>query len=203
MKKKLLVLLSLVTVVGLAACSKESSKTKKENMIYDVELSSEEENILDLVGIDKEIDIYEFSVNEEFKQLGIWLEVYKEGELLSRANEFSTPIEPGKHRIAVRVEGEQQESWSIKHKGQGSTSGISFELDEELKNNINSFGTNGNLDEPIELSGDKEIVLKKYVFSDGGNFNSYNNQYYAENPSIIKDYPYVYLLKCKIIEEEL
>ena len=202
MKKKLLILVSLVTVLNTTSCNTQTEKTYKQNTIYDVELSEDEKDVLDLVGARSEMDIYEFNVDENFTELNIWLEVYKDGELLSRANEFSTDIKPGKGRIAVKVEGEQQELWTIKYKDEESEASAVFELEEELKNNINSFSSNGNLDEVIEVADDKEIILKKYLFSNGDSFNSFNNQYYAEQPSVIKDYPYVYLLKCKIIGDE-
>lgn len=69
MKRLILILTITLLILSLSACNKETKNLRKENNLYSLELTEEEQKILDLAGYNDNLSIYEFNVTENYKSI--------------------------------------------------------------------------------------------------------------------------------------
>ena len=205
MKKIISILSCVLITISIIGCTSLSvSKDSYTNKIYHTELTEEEQNIIDLIGVGSDINIYEYVIDDTYKSLSIWLETYKNGELLSdtksRAS-MSIGVDPDnklkKGKIAVVVDTTSNYQWRISHQYANGLSSHSFTTENDFETNSKFSVGSGELNEPVEITSETEIVLDKFLFEDGNSMSMYYHQYYVENPEVLKQYDYVYLLKCQ------
>lgn len=202
----LLVTYSILMII-LVSCSKEDSSRIIEdnisaNQIYKTNLTQDQKDILNLVGVKNDIDIFNYEIDDGFSTLTIWLEEYKNGELeLIRNKMVSNLFDSSEGQIAIKVDKTSNYNWVISHKVTGSISSSVFVTDSPFETNGQFSVSSGAMNEPVELETDKEVVLKTFLFEDGKGVSIYNNQTYIEDPKVLKEYDYVYLLKCKFSDK--
>ena len=209
MKKIISILSCVLITISIIGCTSLSvSKDSYTNKIYHTELTEEEQNIIDLIGVGSDINIYEYVIDDTYKSLSIWLETYKNGELLSETkpglrtslivdsdNNFDNNLKKGK--ISVLVDTTSNYQWRISHQYANGLSSHSFTTENDFETNSKFSVGSGELNEPVEITSETEIVLDKFLFDDGNSMSMYYHQYYVENPEVLKQYDYVYLLKCQ------
>lgn len=202
----LLVTYSILMII-LVSCSKEDSSRIIEdnisaNQIYKTNLTQDQKDILNLVGVKNDIDIFNYEIDAGFSTLTIWLEEYKNGELeLIRNKMVSNLFDSSEGQIAIKVDKTSNYNWVISHKVTGSISSSVFVTDSPFETNGQFSVSSGAMNEPVELETDKEVVLKTFLFEDGKGVSIYNNQTYIEDPEVLNEYDYVYLLKCKFSDK--
>ena len=228
MKKIINILLCTLITLGTIGCTSTSQNVSKDsytNKIYHAELIEEEKNIIDLIGVESDINIYEYAIDDTYKSIFIWLETYKNGELLSNTKpgfsilSISTGVysennlKKGKIAVVVDRTSDYKDyknyQWRISHQHANGSSykwtishphaNHSFTTENDFETNSKFSVGMGGLTEPVEIKPEVEIVLDKclFLFDDRNSMPMYHNQYYVENPEALKEYDYVYLLKCK------
>lgn len=194
-------------ILGSAGCTNLDKNMTPENMntgkIYTAELTEEQQDIIALIGVESDIDMFEYVLRDTYEAVSIWVEVYKEGECISTCNRMSFQIQSDEGKIAVIVDRKRHYDWKISQQddhGISSTyfnSGNDFETDDAY-----SVGS-GALNQPVEILPEKEIVLETFLFDKGNSMSIYDNQHYAENSEVLKEYDYAYLVKCQFYKEEI
>lgn len=85
MKKTIIAGLSISTVLLLSACSNSAVNT-----LTSVELTEREEAVL---ATTSELSfLFDFEVDDTYKELSLWLEKYEDGEFIKRISDMSSPI---------------------------------------------------------------------------------------------------------------
>ena len=204
MKKMIGILLCILITISTIGCtSLNVSKDSYINELSHIRLTEEEQNIIDLVGVKSNISIYEYTIDDTYRSLSIWLETYKNGELLDTTPGVRTSmrVDPEnklkKGKIAVVVDTTSNYKWRISHQYANGLSSHSFTTENDFETNSKFSVGSGELNEPVEITSETEIVLDKFLFDDGNSMSMYYHQYYVENPEVLKQYDYVYLLKCQ------
>ncbi|MCG8501538.1 MAG: hypothetical protein MJB12_14190 [Firmicutes bacterium] len=202
MKKIINILLCILITISTIGCtSLNVSKDSYINELSHIRLTEEEQNIIDLVGVKSNISIYEYTIDDTYRSLSIWLETYKNGELLDTTPGVRTSmrVDPENKlktgKIAVVVDTTSNYKWRISHQHANGSSSRNFTTENDFEANRN-FSIGG-LNEPVEIKPEVEILLDTFLFGGGNPLYTYYNQYYVENPEALKEYDYVYLLKCQ------
>lgn len=197
MKKIVTIIMSLIiSSLLMISCSNEMTQelNRKDNEIYPRELTTSEKDLLSLIGFDDTIEIYDFETDGSFKSISIWLEVYKDGELLENRGKMLSSFDTEKGSIAIKVNKNESYDWRVSVKSEGQISSMAFEsADEFLKDKSYSIASSHM--ETTVIENEKPMILKMFLFDSDGSTSIYGFQHYEENPELLKDYDYVYLLK--------
>lgn len=196
--KSVIIFIIILTSILIISCNNEilESSDLDKNKVYPRELTESEEELLSLIGFNDTIDIYDFETDGTYKSISIWLAVYEDGELLENRGKMLSNFDNEKGSIAVKVSKNESYHWRISVKSEGQISSMAFEsVDDFLKDKSYSIASS-HLD-ITEIKNEKPIVLKLFLFDSDGSTSIYGFQEYQENPELLKEYDYVYLLKAK------
>lgn len=194
--KKIIVVVIFISSFLLISCNKDIAQehSMNENKIYPRELTTSEKELLDLIGFNDTIEVYDFETDGSFKSISIWLEIYKNGELLENRGKMVSSFNGEKGSIAVKVNKNEIYDWRVSVKSEGEMSSVAFQsADEFLKDKRYSIASSHM--ESTKLENEKPLVLKVFLFDSDGSTSIYGFQQYEENPELLKAYDYVYLLK--------
>lgn len=199
--KRIFLLIIIINSLFIMSCGNEKEQTPNlsENKIYPKELTTSEKDLLSLIGFNDTIDIYDFETDGSFNSISIWLEVYKNGELLENRGKMVSSFDSEKGSIAVKVNKNKSYDWRISIKSDGKISSMAFEsVDDFLKDKSYSIASSHM--ETTAIENEKPIILKMFLFDSDGSISVYGFQHYEENPELLKEYDYVYLLKGEFSE---
>ena len=200
MKRKLYIMIVLCLILGcLTACAKEE---KSQNVIEAKNLTQEQEDIISLLtNKDQEILSFDFQTDESFRKMEFWVEIYENGELVNQ------PEQPAGITLNSEELGQQNGELAVMI---NHNDGISFSFITRIggakythNGDIVNFDSNGlgrgygPITAPIILESGKEIVLYTSIYSDGNMASYSDQQIYIEQPELLNDYPYAFLIKCK------
>ena len=192
-------LICVGVVLLLAGCSGSPEETKAPvNTLQVAELTEEQKEIVDLFRNDQqELQVYSYQTEEAFKSVDVWLEIYKDGELVEPRSGGITSLsdEPKalKGKIAVIISQNPDYQWTFSiSQGMGKASSRSKESPHYLTSG-RAFGPIGGVQ---QIKDGQEIVLHASIFSDSDGF-SFSPQRFMDDPGIVKNYPYVHLIKAK------
>jgi len=194
--KKIIVFVIVISSFLVISCNKDITQenSMNENKIYPRELTPSEKDLLSLIGFNDTIEIYDFETDGTYKSISIWLEVYKEGELLENRGKMLSSFNSEKGSIAVKVNKNETYDWRISVKSEGQISSVAFESDDAFLKD-KSFSIASSYMEKIAIDNEKQVILKIFLFDSDGSTAVYGLQQYEEKPELLKEYDYVYLLK--------
>jgi hypothetical protein len=194
---KRIISISIILVgISLMSCTTEIFQESEisKNRIYLRELTASEEDLLSLIGFNDTIEIFDYETDGSFKSISIWLEVSKDGELLENRGKMFSSFDSETGSIAVKVTKDESYDWRVSVKSQGQISSMAFEsVDDFLKDESYSIASSHL--EKTEIENEKPIILKIFLFDSDSSTSIYGLQEYEENPELLKEYDYVYLLK--------
>jgi len=188
-------------VVFLVGCSVD-----ERSEIRPVELTNEQQELVDLLSLGhQEILLFDFETVEAYKDIELWLEIYEYGTLVERClvmgiSEPMTMLFNGQLAVTINrnwnYEQELNYNWEFMLKGDGF--GASSITQTTAGSDVlgRAFGS---IRKPVEIQDGKEIILYISRYSRGGMrvFDDQNLQIYIEQLELIKEYPYVYIIKAR------
>ncbi|WP_313891182.1 hypothetical protein [Psychrobacillus sp.] len=191
----------LLFVCILSACNKEEQVQEPGlkqvvNTIAESELTEREKSLLSATS---EVSfVFDFNVDETFKQASVWVDRYEFGQLeVENINHLTTTIDK-KGLITfftTQVPGNEDKSiFKTFANGSGSTT---LQKMERAKQGY--WESNPNTE--IPMSGEK--VLAVIIFSNGNGMSSLPEDFYEDvenNLDQIKDYDAVYVLRSEFIK---
>lgn len=92
------------------------------------------------------------------------------------------------------VDAKTYSNWQISIQNKN---GISSIVSEGIEIADRYASATSGLNEAVEIVRDKELILENYLFEDSDVLSAYPPQYFTEHPETLKDYDYVYLVKCQ------
>ena len=167
------------------------------------ELTKAEESMLELVGKEREYDIYDYNLGDNVKSVQIWLEAYNRGEKIEDVGPLSLQQLNGKQgRIAIGLNQDRDFAWTITLQHDEGKSSYSFVTDskEEIYKEFGYGGTK--LVEETDIKSGEDIVLYVIMFNKSNVMSIYDPQEYAQEPKKLKQYDFVYILKCRFLEDD-
>lgn len=204
MKKYISILLCVFITISIIGCTSQNvSEDSYANKIYFAELTEDEKNIINLLGVQSDIDIYKYEIDDTFKTISIWIEIYENGELISSGSRMDSQIDSKEGKIAIIVDKTSNYKWRISQQDASGSSSCSFETKNDFETNNEFSVGSGALNEPVEITPENEIVIETFLFEDGNGMAVYDNQYYVENPKALKQYDYAYLTKCQFSKKTI
>lgn len=188
------------TLLMLVACENNSDPTK-ESTIGTADLTKREQAILTTTA--GKSFVYDFSVDNDYKNVNIFVERYEFGKRVSEnPNGVTMSLDDEKKGTIIfsansLVEHEEQLLFRIGvHTDSTSVVGESVETlpDDKEKELMSGWGSN---------ISDKQSITPNMILgsisykSDGGNFTSFDNEFSEE---LLKEYDVVFLLKVNFIK---
>lgn len=198
MKKITFLFITIFVLFSFASCKdSDNSNVENKNKIFYSEMTQEEKDIVSLIGVNSNIAIYDYLVDDTYNSVSIWLETYEDGKLIATGGKMSLDIQEREGRIAINANKNPNYKWILSHEnGVGIGSG-SFDTKNDFETDSNYSMSYGTSNKPISIDNDKEIILAQYLFEDNDSISVYDNQYYMDHPEVLEEYDYVYLIKCK------
>ena len=201
MKKLIFGLIAIVFVLSLTACNNIKTKT---NIISETQLTDREKVFLSAGN--NQYFVFNFSVDDTYKWVKVWVERYEFGGKASNSSELSAALSENKEgMILAEVSGfeKMKNNWTIVIDNGGATS--IAESSQEYKTVEDTsyskvWGTNNSKDISIN---DNEILLSSICYeyiNKSNSISSLTDEFYNnpdENINEIANYDLVYLLKCK------
>ncbi len=180
-----------------------TTTTKKVpgNTIQSMQLTDEQKRIVDLLKYDKsDIELFSYKSEEQYKEIRVWVEVYKDGVLQSDHGGDLTimPMEGRKTEgnLAILISKEPDFRWTIVLEAEEG--GKITTTSEPCPYYSNSYAY-GPINEPLTIEAGKEIVLYTALFQGDNNglLMFGDAQEFVTNPDLVKDYAFAHIIKCK------
>lgn len=193
MGKRKFYLMMVGVVFLLAGCIEGSMKT---NSVIQAKLTDRESAILSATS--KEHFVYDFNVDDSYKNLTVWVEKYEAGKLVGEVNRVSSEI--SKEGTIIFANSNTSESidptlLSITiHSDRSSATGWTSEVmnEEELSSIWESY--------PLEdgISIDDELILASISYSSSETgMRTLSEEFYKDGKiDELANYEVVYVLKC-------
>jgi hypothetical protein len=198
MKKMMTCALALSLILSLAACS---SGGVSKNEITSAKLTGEQQAIVDLLVNDKqEILLFDYQTEETYKQMDVWVEVYKDGVLTDRPAGISMgngTAYQHKGKLAIVIYQNPNFQWTITI-DENDSQAIHRPIDTPvIAVDPTLTRAYGPMTGGAVIESGKEIILYSSVFTSGNTTITIDSQTLEERPEILKEYEYVHLIKCK------
>ena len=156
MKKIVILLISLVTILMMAGCSQ---KTNYDMSIKPSEFSEETLKVLEL--FDDELQFFDIKVDETAKSHTIAVWVYRDGKWHEDGKTYGE-IEFLSNQIAINLSKDGYELFSIDDNGHTS---YSYMIETDFENSMGIGGSRIDREIPIELN--KEIPIWVMIGTEG------------------------------------
>lgn len=200
MRKRLFSCLMIIMVVLGLGCSCSSDFGTPKNAISPMSLSPEQAEVVSLLNThNQNIFIFEYKTKDEYNSAEFWVEVYEDGVLVdtpigvSYYNDDEHQLD-GKLAIVI-TNNNNNYQWMLSARENGVTysqiSESSLVSDDILASGSASIGS------AVEIEDGKDIVLYTSMFSNGEIRTYSEQQRYAEEPELLKEYSYAHIIKCK------
>ena len=200
MKRFICTLLVLSMLMIMAACH-SAKPTSPKNAIMPSELSAGQQDIIDLLSIpnNQELLLFDFNTEESYSSFEVWVEVYQDGDIINRfagLGQQSDTDEKHNGRLAVIIsQNENVYQWTlsiIQNGGRASSIGTT-----EIIGGSALARAYGPMNDSANIEDGKEIIIYSSLFSGANILPAYDCQSLQERPELLKEFPYVYLIKCK------
>lgn len=195
-RRHVLIAAILVLLIGLCGCGKTVSK---QNMIAPKELTEDQREIVDLLSIPsrQEILIFSYDADAEYKNMDVWVEIYKDGELIEpHAGGISMmdPLDHFKGDLAVAITQSPDFQWTFIVSEGGSRVTSASEYAPHMDEMGRAFGP---ILDPVNIEDGEEIILYTSVFSADNTMRVFDEKTLEEEPERLKEYDYAHIIKCR------
>lgn len=195
-------LLCLLTACGLIEDFPVFAAKPKHNTIAPKVLTKKEEELIRLLSdTEQEIYLFSYTADREYRQLDLWVELYKDGVLIDpNAGGFGIIfLETNKAltgTLAVTITHTPDYRWRFSCSGASSTSAPNTNYLPEAARGYHQ------IQQAQTIEPGKEILLYQSMFSENSTVG-FIAQTFLERPELLHAYDYVHLIKCKFsIPEE-
>ncbi len=208
-KSAILFIMLLSVIFTLSSCSAgdKNNSNLKENNITKVEFTEREKMLLS-TGSDHQFD-FTFNIGGKYNKLKLWIEKYKEGNLILEDTQKSELVINENGMIIITTEDIQVDTLNKRllniivsdNNGYSIIKTLRDVKEEKLEDMISVMGINELDNNEI----DKDILLGVLCYSSKGMIESLNEEFFKEpskNINKLKDYDSAYLVKCEFVKEE-
>lgn len=195
MAKKCVWIAAILTIItGLWGCGKSIPNT-----IAPKALTKDQQEIVDLLSFNdkQELLFFTYHADEQYQAVDVWVEVYKDGELVEpHAGGISmmSPVDHFQGNLAIAITQNPDFQWTFIVSEGGSKATSSGESDQHIDAMARAFGP---ILDPVAIEDGEEIILYTSVFSSDGILNAYAAQTLEEEPGRLQEYDYAQIIKCK------
>jgi hypothetical protein len=214
-RKIVLIITSCMILLALAGCGAKSapktdvtgttpqtdvtdSKTKT-NFIGPKPLTEDQQEIVDLLQGDskQEITIFSYDADAEYTDFEAWVEIYKDGELITPhagGIHMMSPLDHFQGDLAIAITQKPDFQWTFIAKEGGTIVSHTSDPAPHMDTMARAFGP---IPDPVVIEDGKEIILYTSVFSSDNVLNSYDSHTLEEKPERLKEYDYAHIIKCR------
>ncbi|MBW6409450.1 hypothetical protein [Clostridium weizhouense] len=200
MRKITILILSLLISCVFISCNKNTMFLS--NQLAPYALSKNEETIAKLISGQSQYAIFNFNIDKKIKTLSIWIEGYNNGEKLNLNNYSCFSLKNPTGKISINTNTSDNYQWNFSFADDENIANYSFKTNNQFETDSKYSKGYTKLLDPVEISIDKEIILQAYLFKDNGSMSIYSTNEYLDNPKILKEFDYVYLVKCKFSDKD-
>lgn len=202
MRKTLFIVIVLMLAFTLSACANNNVKS---NTIVNAELTDREIGILSTTS--SQSFIFDFNIESEYKEVGVWIEKYEFGKLVEeRIGYITAEIENNGSIILAVVEpstSENQAFFNIGINSNGVTGASTIPDIISTKGTDDRSSVWGNFSEEMDITNG-QMILASIVFAWNKNpMASFSTDFYKETEpriSELENHEVVYLLRSEFIK---
>lgn len=204
MKKVLFLLATLLLIVTLCGCDNENKQEEITNMYIDVaELTEEEKDIIELLGVNKKPQIFDFTLDETVKSMHINTYKLIDGKWERIYNDHSRAFADSNGRLAIEFE-DGFEDIKISVQSEHSNGSSSNTSNSKIDIYDGMGVTTSLLSNETEIVYEKEIPLAIQIITSKNEVSSYIVEYFEKPEEYEKlDYEYVYAMTIMFSQKEL
>ncbi|MFD1416931.1 hypothetical protein [Oceanobacillus jeddahense] len=197
MKRKFMLLIIGLSTLALVACSQIGVDA---NTISVGELTEREDAILSTAS-DKSF-VFDFNVDDEYKEVAIWIEKYEAGNLVNDSLGYMTTEAEQSGSIIFTLSEDVNDVNNIFNIGVSTEESLtSAHVPDEKSNDVENMSSEwGSIPEKVALDNG-EVVLANISYSDNENgMHSLTTDFYegaAGHMNELEQYDVVYLLKAE------
>lgn len=200
MRKIIFLILFLLLSCIFISCNKNTIFLS--NQLSPYTLNKKEETIAKLISGQGRYDIFHFNVDKKMKTLSIWIEGYNNGEKLNLNNYSCFSLKNPTGKISINTNTSDNYQWNFSFADDENIANYSFKTNNQFETDSKYSKGYTKLLDPVEITNDKEIILQAYLFKDNGSMSIYSINHYLDNPEILKEFNYIYLVKCKFSNKD-
>ncbi|GGP10923.1 LptM family lipoprotein [Oceanobacillus neutriphilus] len=200
MKRVLMVLITGLTILTLAACGQNEADA---NTISISELTEREDAILSITS--EQSFVFDFNIDDEYKEAAVWIEKYEAGNLIDDKLGYMTTQAEQKGSIIFTLsenDSENNNSFNVGIAVDGGVSSI-HGSDSNVTDLENVSIVSGSIPEKIAVDNG-EVVLASISYSqDENGIQSLTTDFYedaAGHMNELEEYEFTYLLKAEFIK---
>ena len=203
MKRTVSVMLAAAALVAFALYS-YSRPASIKNSIAPSKLSTDQQDIIDLLLISgkQELCIFDFITDKPYRGIDVWVEVYKDGEIVERPagiSVYGDTAEKRDGRVAiVSDENNSAYQWTLSVLEDGGKSSHIGTTQINIEPPLARFY--GAMVEPVNIEDGKEIIIYSALFSGESIVLAFDCETLEARPELLKEYPYAHLVKCKFTQ---
>ncbi len=199
MKRIWTLLLCMVLIFSLSACAENKPS---QMYIEKAQLTKEEENIAELLGLNQEHLLYDFSIDDTVKSMQINTYELIDGEWHIVAGGGGQTFEDSEGRLAL---GFDNIADGLRIATQSEHNNGSTSYFKESKNDIAGMGyATSTLTDKREIVYDQEIPLVVQIITSKNEVHSYMVDYFFQPEEYEKyDYEYVYAITILFSQKEV
>jgi len=195
---KLSAVFLVIIMVLLAGCG---ARDTLRNQIRPTELTAEQQEIINLFGArHAEILLFDFAVDEDFRNADFWLDAYEYGGFTERFPGIDTMTPPEGQtlgsRLAVVINRDGQDSLMFTLESAGGSATVFSRgptVGEGIQGSLRS-----RIHPLVDIEDGQTIVLYVARFSREGVLSTFGDlQEYLTRPELLADYPYAHILKAR------
>lgn len=200
MKRVLMVLITGLTILTLAACGQNEADA---NTISISELTEREDAILSITS--QQSFVFDFNIDEEYKEAAVWIEKYEAGNLIDDKLGYMTTQAEQKGSIIFTLsenDSENNNSFNVGIAVDGGVTSI-HGSDSNVTDLENMSSVSGSIPEETAVDNG-EVVLASISYSqDEDGIRSLTTDFYedaAAHMNELEEYEFTYLLKAEFIK---
>jgi hypothetical protein len=197
------ILLVILTLALFSSCGSAGSASSR-NIIAPADLTAQQREVIYLLSSpNQQLMIFDYSTEDAFRGIEVWVEVYKNGELVEKPSSLqrsSDTAEKQNGHIAVTInENDSVYQWTLSINGDGKASHTGTYENDNASAYDRAFAP---LDNPASIEDGEEIIIYRSLFNEiGTDIHAYDEQSLQENPELLNEYPFAFLIKCRFSKE--
>jgi hypothetical protein len=204
MKRFVSILLVVLMFAILTSCNSMKTASLK-NVIAPAELSSEQQDIVNMFATPNNLELMIFNYNTEdmYSRFEVWVEIYQDGKIIDRPagiEVYNDNVEKYNGRLAtIIIQNNSSYQWMFSLIANGSKTSHITAYDMPFNFDAGFGRAFGSMSGAESIEDGKEIIIYFSAFMDiNVTYNtSFDTQTLQERPELLNEYPYVQLIKCK------
>lgn len=176
----------------------EPRRLVSADRVAPITMTGDQKELLNLIGAPGEILLFEVAVKQPYARFDAWVELYHRGELvephIAGVSLSADDPQPWEGKLAVVLSDDSCREWKVTFSSEGGITSGTGETEQETGLSSRAFGP---IAEPVPVEPGAETVLYTSIHTEQDGISVYDAREYVRNPSLLAEYEYIYVVRCR------